>query len=95
MSSQRPSAHDLLARVEARRQSARRVLERLDLLRRWARYGAPFVVGSVALRVVVRPDIDMEIVTDEPRHAAPSLASRGLVPPHDQGEERRLLLAAR
>lgn len=57
----------MLARAEARRQSAWRVLERLDLLRRWARYGEPFVVGSVALRVVVRTDIDMEIVTDEPR----------------------------
>lgn len=57
----------MLARAEARRLSAWRVLERLDLMRRWTRYGEPFVVGSVALGVVVRPDIDMEIVTDEPR----------------------------
>ena len=61
------SGRDLLTRAEARRQSAWRVLERLDLMRRWTRYGEPFVVGSVALGVVVRPDIDMEIVTDEPR----------------------------
>jgi hypothetical protein len=57
----------LLARADARRLAAWRVLERLDLLRRWARYGEPRVVGSVALRVVVRPDIDLEIVTDAPR----------------------------
>jgi hypothetical protein len=67
MWSQSRSGHDLLARAEARRQSAWRVLERLDLVRRWTRYGEPIVVGSVALRVVVRTDIDMEIVTDEPR----------------------------
>jgi hypothetical protein len=56
----------LLAREAARRQAAWRVLERLDLLRRWARYGEPRVVGSVALRVVVRPDIDLAILTDAP-----------------------------
>jgi hypothetical protein len=61
--------HDsgLLARAEARRQAAWRVIERFDLLRRWARYGEPAVVGSVALRVVVRPDIDIAVVTDTPR----------------------------
>lgn len=57
----------LLTRAEARRRAAWRVLEELDLLRRWARYGEPSVVGSVALRVVVRPDIDIAIVTEQPR----------------------------
>jgi hypothetical protein len=57
----------LLARAEARRRAAWRVLEALDLMRRWTRYGEPSVVGSVALRVVVRPDIDLAIVTDQPR----------------------------
>jgi hypothetical protein len=57
----------VLARAEARRQAAWTVLERLELLRRWRRYGEPVVVGSVALGVVVRPDIDLEIVTDAPR----------------------------
>ena len=37
---QRRSNSDLLARAEARRQAAWRVLERFDLLRRWARYQA-------------------------------------------------------
>jgi hypothetical protein len=65
--SQRRSGHDLLARAEVRRRAAWRVLEELDLLRQWMRYGEPTVVGSVALRVVVRPDIDLEVVTEQPR----------------------------
>jgi hypothetical protein len=67
MRDQSRSDSGLLERAEARHRAAWRVLERLDLLQRWARYGEPVVVGSVALRVVVRPDIDLEIVTDEPR----------------------------
>src|SRR5262245_43771356 len=67
MRDQSRSEGGLLARAEARRQAAWRVLERFDLLRRGARYGEPSVVGSVALRVVVRPDIDIATVTDTPR----------------------------
>lgn len=34
---------------------------------RWSVYGDPVVVGSVALGLVVRPDIDLEIYADSPR----------------------------
>jgi hypothetical protein len=67
MPDQSRSDGGLLARAEAQRKAAWRVLERFDLLPRWDRYGEPRVVGSVALGVVVRPDIDVAIVTDAPR----------------------------
>ena len=47
---------------------AQEVLGELDLLRRWSRYGeVVVVVGSVGLELVVAPDIDLEIWSDEPR----------------------------
>lgn len=49
MPDQSRSDGGLLARAEARRKAAWRVLERFDLLRQWDRYGEPRVVGSVAL----------------------------------------------
>lgn len=36
------------------------------MLERWSAYGEPVVVGSVALDVVVRRDIDLEIYCDPP-----------------------------
>jgi hypothetical protein len=46
---------------------AQEVLGELDLVRRWVRYGEVVVVGSVGLELVVAPDIDLEIWSDEPR----------------------------
>ncbi len=36
----------------------------MDLISRWNVYGDTFIVGSVALDLVVRPDIDLEIFSD-------------------------------
>ena len=59
----------LLADADAARATAESILDRLDLLARWSAVGRVEVVGSVALDVVVRPDIDLEIYVDtlEPR----------------------------
>lgn len=51
-------------RADARLAQARRVLDELGLLDRWRTVGDPVVVGSVALGVVVRPDVDLEIYAD-------------------------------
>ncbi|MET9021776.1 hypothetical protein ABZV93_17485 [Actinopolymorpha sp. NPDC004070] len=54
------------ARADARLAQARQVLDELKLLDRWRTVGDPVVVGSVALGVVVRPDVDLEIYADSP-----------------------------
>ncbi|TDD24688.1 hypothetical protein E1218_16185 [Kribbella turkmenica] len=59
----------LRERAAARQRTAHDILRDLDLLGRWSRYGDPVVVGSVAIGVVVPPDIDLEIYSDEPRVA--------------------------
>lgn len=45
--------------------AARQVLDELDLLDRWRPFSEPVVVGSAALDLVVRPDIDVEFLVDE------------------------------
>ncbi|TDO62574.1 hypothetical protein EV651_106189 [Kribbella sp. VKM Ac-2571] len=57
------------ARAEARLQTAHELLRDLDLIARWSVYGEVTVVGSVAIGLVVDPDIDLEIRSDEPRVA--------------------------
>ena len=52
-------------RARHMQKSAADVLAKLDLLARWGRVGNPILVGSVALDVVVRPDIDIEVYVDE------------------------------
>ncbi|GAA2760399.1 hypothetical protein [Actinopolymorpha rutila] len=54
------------ARADARLAQARQVLEELSLLDRWKAVGDPVVVGSVALGLVVRPDVDLEVYADSP-----------------------------
>jgi len=61
------SADEVLRRGAERLAAARRVIERLDLLGRWAAYGRPVVVGSVAYGLVVEPDVDLEIFCPRPR----------------------------
>lgn len=58
--------NDYLARAEQRLDAANQVLEDLDLLARWRRYGDPVTCGSVAYGLVVEPDIDVEVFTDVP-----------------------------
>ncbi|TDW17587.1 hypothetical protein [Kribbella kalugense] len=57
------------ARAEARLQVAQELISELDLIGRWSRYGDVTVVGSVGIGLVVEPDIDLEIRSDEPRVA--------------------------
>ncbi|MGW5364823.1 hypothetical protein [Actinopolymorpha pittospori] len=57
---------DYLARAEQRVRDAHQVLAELGLLDRWRRYGDPVLCGSVAYGLVVEPDIDLEVFTDEP-----------------------------
>jgi len=52
---------EFLARAAARQKIAEDILQQLDLLNRWSRYGKPILVGSVALELVVAPDIDIEV----------------------------------
>ncbi|MCP4642189.1 MAG: hypothetical protein GY851_17225 [bacterium] len=55
------STHSFQERAEQRRLTAEGILEDLELLKRWERYGTPFVVGAVAYDLVVSPDIDLEV----------------------------------
>jgi hypothetical protein len=60
---------DRLARAGQRLQVAKDLLEQLDLIGRWSRYGEVEVVGSVGIGLVVQPDIDLEIYCDNPQVA--------------------------
>jgi hypothetical protein len=57
---------DLRERASRRRQAALAIIGDLDLFGRWAPYVEPHLVGSVALDLVVEPDIDLEIYSAEP-----------------------------
>lgn len=57
----------VLSRSDKRRANAERVMSALGLFERWAVYGRPVLVGSVAYDLVVAPDIDMEIYCERPR----------------------------
>ncbi len=57
----------MLRRADERQAVACRVIEALDLLGRWSRYGRPVLVGSVAHGLVVEPDVDLEIYCPRPR----------------------------
>lgn len=54
----------LLADADTKLATAESILNRLGLVDRWSAIGRVEVVGSVALDVVVRPDIDLEVYTD-------------------------------
>lgn len=59
----------LLERAAKRQAQARRILDELGLVNLWSPYGRPVVVGSVSTGLVVEPDIDMEVYSDDPRIA--------------------------
>jgi hypothetical protein len=63
------SADERAARAEGRLRAAYGIVRELELLERWGKYGEVVIVGSVGIGVVVPPDIDMEIHSDEPRVA--------------------------
>ncbi|MBN1402648.1 MAG: hypothetical protein JXA74_17540 [Anaerolineae bacterium] len=58
---------EILSREEVRRGRAWAVLERLDLVRRWSRYGRVVLHGALSYRLMVALDIDMGVVTPNPR----------------------------
>jgi hypothetical protein len=58
---------DIFARAEQRGVKALEILERLELFRRWSRFGSSELVGAVRYGLAVRPDIDMEIYSENPR----------------------------
>ncbi|TCC59436.1 hypothetical protein E0H73_22625 [Kribbella pittospori] len=60
---------DLRARADARLSTAYELVRELDLLGRWSQYGDVDIVGSVGIGVVVAPDIDLEIHSDDPQVA--------------------------
>jgi hypothetical protein len=60
---------DRLTRAGRRLQVAEDLLEQLDLIGRWSRYGEVEVVGSVGIGLVVQPDVDLEIYCDNPQVA--------------------------
>lgn len=53
--------NNVISRAESRQQIAEHILNELELENRWNRFGVCNIVGSVAYRLVVAPDIDMEI----------------------------------
>jgi hypothetical protein len=62
-------ADERTARAGSRLRVAQALLRELDLIERWSRYGDVTIVGSVGIGLVVEPDIDLEIRSDEPRVA--------------------------
>lgn len=55
----------LLEAADTRRNQALTILDRTDLLGRCSSIGSVGLVGSVALNVVVKPDIDLAVFVDE------------------------------
>ncbi|WP_405738598.1 hypothetical protein OG422_01110 [Streptomyces sp. NBC_01525] len=64
-----PEAAARRDRARRRRTTALDILGTLGLLDRWRPLGRPVVVGSVALDLVVEPDIDLEIYSPMPSAA--------------------------
>jgi len=58
---------DLLERAARTRQQAQAILDDLDLLEKWRRFGRPVLVGAVSFDLAVAPDIDMEVYCPELR----------------------------
>lgn len=60
---------NLLERAARTRQQAQAILDDLDLLEKWRRFGRPVLVGAVSFDLAVAPDIDMEVYCPELRIA--------------------------
>ena len=58
---------DILEISEIRKNKALEILEKLDLLNRWSRYGKPYLLGSVKMGLVWKRDIDMNIYCKDPK----------------------------
>lgn len=81
------SDDEVLAFADHRYAQAHHILARLRLLQRWREIGGVHLVGSVALNVVARPDIDLEIYVDE---LLPRAGFAALVPLADEPGVRRI-----
>lgn len=60
------TAADRAARADCRQREARQIIDDLDLVGRWGNLGEVFIVGSVEIDVVVKPDIDLEVRCSNP-----------------------------
>jgi hypothetical protein len=58
---------EIFNREAERRKQALAILERLDLFKRWSRFGVPTLVGAVRYGLAVRRDIDMEVYAGDAR----------------------------
>lgn len=58
---------DVYERAAKRLVTAHYILSELKLIEQWATFGQPVIVGSVAHGLVVAPDIDIEIYSEEPQ----------------------------
>lgn len=54
----------LLEQQEQLHEESQRVLDELALLPELQKYGEPFIVGSFALELLTRRDIDIKVVVD-------------------------------
>jgi hypothetical protein len=70
----------VLERAEQRRLVAHEIVARLEILDRWAVFGAPTLVGAVAYGLLVAPDIDVEIYCAEPTVEAGFAVMREIAP---------------
>ena len=59
--------NDIVSRAETRQQIAEHILQELDLVNRWNQFGKCNLVGAVTYRLIVAPDIDMEIFCPDPK----------------------------
>jgi len=53
--------HALIERERLRRHTAIEIIDELDVLGHWARFGEPRIVGAMAYQLMVAHDIDVEI----------------------------------
>ncbi len=56
---------DVLERAKQRRLTAETILQDLDLMQKWRRFGRPVLVGALAFDLAVAADIDMEVYCPE------------------------------
>jgi hypothetical protein len=58
---------EIFLREGKRRERAKKILEKLDLLQRWSHYGRPILVGAFRYGLMVELDIDMVTFSNDPR----------------------------
>ena len=62
-----PHMDELFRKAKEKTERAFEVIEELNLFDRWSRCGRPSLVGSVTFGLVVARDIDLDIISKEPK----------------------------